>query len=97
MFDETITTALVRTRRHGAAVKAGKLILGSKEELIPPLARLVRVDERAFGAAWTNFRSAQFAHLSFTDNTILAQMNDFKIDTILSFDRGFDGIVARVS
>ena len=97
VFDETVTTALVRTKRQDAAVKAGKLILGSKDESIPPLARLVRVDERTFGEAWASVKSGRFARLSFTDHTILAQMNDLKIDTVLSFDSGFDGIVSRIS
>ena len=97
VFDETVTTALVRTRRQDVAVKAGKLILGSKDESIPPLARFVRVDERTFSEAWVSIKSARFARLSFTDHTILAQMNDLKIDTVLSFDSGFDGIVSRIS
>jgi predicted nucleic acid-binding protein len=97
VFDETVTTALVRTGRQDVAVKAGKLILGSKDESIPPLARFVRVDERAFSEAWANLKSARFARLSFTDHTILAQMNDLKIDSVLSFDSDFDGIVSRIS
>ncbi|MDG6966971.1 MAG: type II toxin-antitoxin system VapC family toxin [Nitrososphaerota archaeon] len=97
VFDETVTTALVRRGKQEATVKAGKLILGSKEESIPPLARFVRVDERAFGEAWVNLKSARFARLSFTDHTILAQMNDLKIDAVLSFDSGFDEIVTRIS
>lgn len=97
VFDETVTATLVRTGRQEAAVKAGKLVLGSKEESIPRLARFVRVDERAFGEAWANLKSLRFTRLSFTDYTILAQMNDLKIHAVLSFDSGFDGIVTRIS
>jgi predicted nucleic acid-binding protein len=97
VFDEAVTTALVRTGRREAAVKAGKMVLGSKEESIPALARLVRVDELAFREAWERFQSGKFAGLSFTDHTILAQMNDLKVDLVLSFDGGFDGKVSRIS
>jgi len=97
VFDETVTTTLVRTGRHQTAAKAGKIVLGSKEESIPALARLIRVDERAFHEAWKMFQSGRFYDLSFTDHTILAQMDDLKVDLVLSFDHGFDGKVSRIS
>lgn len=97
VFDEVVTTALVRTGRLATAIKAGKIILGSKEESIPSLARLVRVDERIFAEAWATFKAGRFEGLSFTDHTILAQLKEFKIDTLISFDKGFDGLAARVS
>jgi len=97
VFDEAVTTALVRTGRVTTAVKVGKIILGSKEESIPSFARLVRVDERIFSEAWTNFERGRFKGLSFTDHTILAQLKEFKIDTLMSLDTGFDGLAARIS
>jgi len=97
VFDETVTTTLVRTGRHRTAAKAGKIVLGSREESIPALAKLVRVDERAFDEAWKRFQSGKFGGLSFTDHTILAQMNDLKIGLVLSFDGGFDGKASRIS
>jgi len=97
VFDEAVTTALVRTGRVTTAVKVGKIILGSKEGSIPSFARLVRVDERVFSEAWTNFETGRFKGLSFTDHTILAQLKEFKIDTLMSFDTGFDGLAARIS
>jgi uncharacterized protein len=96
VFDETVTTTLVRTGRHQTAAKAGKMVLGSKEESIPALARFVRVDERAFHEAWKMFQSGKFYDLSLTDHTILAQMDDLKVDLVLSFDHGFDGKVSRI-
>ncbi|MBS7651481.1 MAG: PIN domain-containing protein [Candidatus Bathyarchaeia archaeon] len=97
VFDEAITTALLRTGRLDAAVKMGKIILGSKEESIPSLVRIIRVDERIFSEAWATFKTGRFEGLSFTDHTILAQLKDFKIDVLISFDTGFDGLAVRVS
>jgi hypothetical protein len=97
VFDESVTTALVRTRRLDFAVKVGKMILGSKEESIPTLAKLVRVDERIFMEAWTTFKAGRFQGLSFTDHTILAQLKNLRIESLLSFDKGFDGLTARIS
>jgi len=97
VFDEAVTTALARTGRLTTAVKVGKIILGSEEESIPRLARLIRVDERVFAEAWATFKAGRFEGLSFTDHTILAQLRGFKIDTLISFDTGFDGLAERIS
>jgi predicted nucleic acid-binding protein len=97
VFDEVVTTALVRTRRVEAAIKAGKIVLGSEAESIRALARLVRVDEKMFGKAWSTFQQARHRGLSFTDHTILAAMGERRIDTLVSFDSGFDGLVKRIS
>lgn len=59
--------------------------------------RLLRVDERIFGEAWAQFKAGRFKGLSFTDHTILTQLKALKLDTLLSFDTGFDGLAARIS
>jgi len=97
VFDEAVTTALVRTGRLGAAIKVGKVILGSKDDAVPSFARLIRVEESSFAEAWAAFRAGRFEGLSFTDHTILAQLREFKIDTLISFDTDFDGLVSRIS
>ena len=84
VFDEAVTTALIRTGRLDAAVKMGKILLGSKEESIPSLVRLIRVDERIFAEAWATFKAGKFEGLSFTDHTILAQLKEFKIDFLIN-------------
>ena len=96
VFDEAVTTALIRTGRLDAAVKMGKIILGSKDESIPSLVRLIKVDERIFAEAWATFKAGRFEGLSFTDHTILAQLKEFNIDLLISFDKGFDGLAARI-
>lgn len=97
VFDECVTTALIRTRRVDLAVGVGKIILGSGEESVPRLARLIRVDEQTFDLAWKAFKGGARQNLSFTDHTIIVQMEQLGIDSIVSFDKGFDGVVARIS
>jgi len=96
VFDEAVTAALIRTRRVDLAIKLGKLILGSKEDSIPSLARLIRVDERIFTKAWMVFKVGRYEGLSFTDHTILAHLKDLNIDALMSFDSDFDGLTARI-
>jgi len=96
IFDEALTVTLIRTGRVDSAVKVGKLILGSREEAIPALARLIRVDERIFSESWRVFQSGKLKELSFTDHTILSLIKEYRLDYLISFDRGFDGLVARI-
>ncbi|MGI0081071.1 MAG: type II toxin-antitoxin system VapC family toxin [Nitrososphaerales archaeon] len=95
VFDETLTAALVRARRLEPAVNIGKVILGSKDDGLLPLAKLLRVDQQIFSKAWTDFASGRHKHLSFTDYTILAQVTELKIDGIASLDSGFDGLIKK--
>ena len=67
-----------------SAIRVGKLILGSPEEEIPPLARLLRVDEITFSGAWDTFRSGGYPQSSFTDHTILWQVRGMKDGLLLT-------------
>lgn len=51
VFDETVTVALVHAGSYTTAIKVGKTIIGSKEAVMPALARLIRVDERIYAEA----------------------------------------------
>ena len=96
VLDETITTSLVRSRSVEVAVRAGTLILGSKEKGIPAIPQLVRVDEKVIQEAWNMFRSSRHPKLSFTDHTILSQARAIAGGSIMSFDKDFDGLLDRV-
>jgi predicted nucleic acid-binding protein len=96
IFDEALTVTLVRTGKVANAIKIGKLILGAKEEAIPVLAKVLRVDEHLFSESWRNFERGKLRDLSFTDQTILSLMKEHSLDYLLSFDKGFDGLVARI-
>ena len=97
VFDEAVTTTFVRTRRIDLGIRVGKMILGSPEDSIPKISQLLSVDEPAFKRSWLRFSSGSHSSLSFTDHTIITHMETLRIDSILSFDTGFDGIVPRIS
>lgn len=90
VFDEAVTVALVRTGRPNIAARTGQLIL------VMPGIRMVFVDEELFKDAWARFMRLAAKGLSFTDCVTLAVMDRYKIDYLLSFDKGFDGLVRRI-
>lgn len=57
---------------------------------------LLRVGERALSDAVRHFRRHYRRGLSFTDCTTLALAAEREIEHVASFDRGFDGLLARV-
>jgi len=94
IFDEAVTTALFRTRRPEIALSVGKMILG---ELTKPFLIVLRVNDEAFRQAWKLFPRCASRGLSFTDCTSIALMGMRNIDSIVSFDKDFNGIVSRIS
>lgn len=94
VFDEAVTVALVRTRKPEIAVTVGRMILG---ELTTPSLVVLRVDDEAFKEAWKLFPQYARRGLSFTDCTSVALMRMRGIESLVSFDTGFDGIAPRIS
>jgi uncharacterized protein len=95
VFDEAVTTALQRTRRPDAALRVGRLILGTG-----PLGRLtglVYVSPELFLRSWQQFVRLIERGLSFTDCTTLELMRSLRVGEIASFDADFDGFVVRRS
>lgn len=83
ILDEVIT--FVRKRKSiAASIETLDAILCS------PRLRLVKVDTRIFEAGIQLFKT--YERLSFTDAVSVATMRDSGIETIYSFDSGFDGI-----
>ena len=76
IFDETLTTAFIRTKNHKKSVELGKFILGSQIDLI-------RIDEETFQKAWDVYMENK---LSFTDCTSLALLRLSGLDRLLTFD-----------
>lgn len=58
---------------------------------------IVWIDESLWKMARERFRALSRAGLSFTDCTSLAFVERFRCRGILSFDRGFDGAVNRIT
>ncbi len=89
VFDETVTLARVRTKSAEIPLTIGKAIIES------PRVILLRVDEEVFNKSWDIFNEYCSRGLSFTDCTSIALVKTYDIDTILSFDSHFDGIINR--
>jgi len=95
VFDESVTTALARTGNPRIAIDVGRMILGELEG-VPPFLVVVEVDRTAFKEAWRMFAAYAERGLSFTDCTSIALIKLKGIDSIMSFDSGFDGLVPRI-
>lgn len=85
IFDETLTTAFVRTKNQKKSVKLGEYILGS------PI-NLISIDEECFQLAWEMFKNNS---LSFTDCSSLALMKLYGIDRIMTFDKALKNAVGK--
>ena len=90
VVDEAVTVALARTHSHQIAVNTGKLIMDS-----PRIEKLVAGEER-FLKAWEKVKTMSGRGLSFTDCMTLVIMEEIGTNKIMSFDSGFDGLVARI-
>jgi predicted nucleic acid-binding protein len=93
IFDEAVTVVLARTRRHDLALELGNIILSN---IKPALAELIRVDNAVFQEAWRIFQQIPGRNLSFTDCTTIAFVKNMRIDSVLSFDSDFDGLINRI-
>jgi len=94
IFDEAVTVALVRTGRTEIALNIGRMILG---EITRPFLIIIRVNNESFSEAWKLFSRYAERGLGFTDCTSIALMRMSGINSIVSFDADFDGIVPRIS
>jgi len=72
------------------------LMIGGVSAGEPASLASVRVSDAAFKAAIALFRRHFSRGLSFTDCTTLASMGERRVGFVASFDRGFDGLAARV-
>jgi uncharacterized protein len=96
VLDEALTLLMVR----GAPPEVADRLLavtfaGLADDTSPPIP-VARVSDQAFKGAIPLFRRHYRRGLSFTDCTTLAVMAERRVDVVASFDRGFDGLAARV-
>ena len=94
VFDEAVTVALMRTGRHDVAVNLGNLILGVDR---PRFVTVLPVVEGIFNDSWSIFMRYSERGLSFTDCSSITLVRKLDIESIISFDKGFDGILSRLS
>jgi uncharacterized protein len=91
VIDESVATALARTRDHRIAVNTGLFIIESLR------IEKIYTDSEDFEAAWMKFQKLGKKPLSFTDCVSISQIAKRRIGSIMSFDSGFDGLVTRIS
>ncbi len=90
IIDEAITIIMVRTKQHNLAAELGKYLIES-----PRITKL-NVDSDTFAEAWRIFQNLKDKFLSFTDCTSLALLEKHRLNQIMSFDHGFDGLTKRI-
>jgi len=96
VFDEAVTLALMRAKKPALAIEVGELILGNPARGPPSFAKLLHVDDETFATAWALFKRYSKKGLSFTDCTTITLMKRAGIESLISLDRSFDGIVKRL-
>lgn len=94
VYDETVTLVRSRTGAFDEAKAVGDRILG--RGAYPEAVEILLVDRDVFEAALGVFERYHDHGLSFTDATTIALIERRNIDTLLSFDDDFDGIVDRL-
>jgi predicted nucleic acid-binding protein len=95
IYDETVTLTLARTGDHDEATRVGRRLRGAAS--FPELLRITHITESVFERAVDVFEKFDDQGLSFTDATSVAFIRTNDIDTLLSFDDDFDGLVDRTA
>ncbi len=90
IIDEATTLALVRTGDATIAIDVGKYVINS------PRIKILQVTRKCYQATWEKFKSLSEEGLSFTDCSTLSLMEKNRIDKVMSFDSGFDGLAERI-
>lgn len=93
VFDEALTL----TQRGAGAFEPAKQ-LGDKirgVESYPSVCEILWVSPAVFSDAVAGFEQYDDQGLSFTDATTVALINRHDIDSVLSFDDDFDGVISR--
>ena len=91
VYDETVALVRSRTGSYAEAKTVGDRIRGVGE--FPAAAELLYVSEEAFTRSVDVFERYRDHPLSFTDATTVALMGEHDVDSLLSFDDDFDGVV----
>lgn len=94
VLDEAVTLTRMRTGSFRAAKTIADRIRGEGE--FPTVVEMLFIDQDDLTEALTIFREYQDHSLSFTDATTIQLCERHGIDTVLSFDSDFDGIVDLV-
>lgn len=93
IYDEAVTLTLKRTGSFDAAAAMGERIRGVGR--FPTIYELFHVTRALFDDAVELFERYDDQALSFTDAMTVAITRRQAVDTVLSFDDDFDGVVDR--
>jgi len=94
IYDETVTLTLKRSGRFTAAQSIGRRIRGDGD--FADVFSFEHVGPGLFQRAVDIFERYDDQELSFTDATTVAVVEERGLDSVLSFDDDFDGIVDRI-
>lgn len=94
IYDESVTLAHRRTGDIDAGLEIGRRIRG---EGYPSAIELLHSSETLFDRAVTIQETYAGHQLSFTDAMTVAHVERHDIDSVLSFDDDFDGVVTRLA
>jgi len=93
VFDEAVTLVRRRTGSFDAAKDLSDRLLG--REAYPRVFEMLHVSAGSFSDTVAAFERYDDQELSFTDASIVALAERHGIDSVLSFDDDFDGVVPR--
>jgi predicted nucleic acid-binding protein len=93
VYDEAVTLTLERGQSYTAAKRLGKRLRGAAS--FPAVYEMLHVSPGLFADAVDVFERYDDQRLSFTDATTVAFAETNDIDTVLSFNDDFDGLVDR--
>ena len=94
LYDEAVTLTLKRGQSFTPAKELGDKLRGA--DPYPQAYEMLRVSAAVFADAVDIFEQYDDQALSFTDATSIALYQRHGVDSIMSFDDDFDGIVDRV-
>ena len=94
VFNEAVTLTRRRTRSVESATTIGRRILGA--EPFPSVFELVTLDADDVETGWRTFQRFSDHDPSFTDAVSISLCDSRGIDSIMSFDSDFDGLLERI-
>lgn len=94
VFSETATLLFNKLKRMDIVTKAWNLMYSKEEALVQPLI----IKREDIDRAWELFQkyTTQNRPLSFVDCLLLSICQTYEMDSIVSFDSEFDGIIKRI-
>jgi len=93
IFDEAVTLTQTRAKAFEPAKQLGDRIRGV--DSYPQVYEMLWVSAAVFSESVSVFEQYDDQELSFTDATTVALAQRHDVDSVLSFDDDFDGIVSR--